>query len=81
MPTGAYNDFWLEKGELSLRTREGPRDIASVRANLPEYSSALQRRTSSLRVGVPRTFFYEDVDPQMLDAVERDDADPCEGVL
>ena len=20
MPTGAYNDFWLEKGELSLRT-------------------------------------------------------------
>ena len=48
-----------------------PRDIASVRATVPDYSSALQRRTSALRVGVPRTFFYEDVDPQILDAIER----------
>ncbi len=48
-----------------------PRDIASIRANVPNYSSALQRSTSTLRLGVPRTLFYDDVDPQILDAVER----------
>ena len=48
-----------------------PRDIASVRADVPRYSSALQRRTSMLRVGVPRTPFYDDVDPQILDAIEQ----------
>ena len=48
-----------------------PRDIASRRADVPNYSSALQRRTSALRVGVPRTLFYEEVDPQILDAIER----------
>jgi aspartyl-tRNA(Asn)/glutamyl-tRNA(Gln) amidotransferase subunit A len=48
-----------------------PRDIASISANVPNYSSALQRSTSALRLGVPRTLFYDDVDPQILDAVER----------
>jgi len=48
-----------------------PRGIASIRANVPNYSSALQRSTSALRLGVPRTLFYDNVDPQILDAVER----------
>ena len=48
-----------------------PRDIASIRADVPRYSSALQRTTSTLRVGVPRTPFYDDVDSQILDAIER----------
>jgi aspartyl-tRNA(Asn)/glutamyl-tRNA(Gln) amidotransferase subunit A len=48
-----------------------PRDIASISANAPHYASALQRSTSALRLGVPRTLFYDDVDPQILDAVER----------
>ena len=48
-----------------------PRDIASISAEVPNYSSALQRRTSALRLGVPRTFFYEEVDPQVLDAIAR----------
>ena len=48
-----------------------PRDIASISANVPNYSSALQRSTSALRLGVPRTLFYDNVDPQILDAIER----------
>ena len=46
------------------------RDIASISASIPNYSSALQRRTSALRLGVPRAF-YADVDSQILDAIER----------
>ena len=46
-----------------------PRDVASIRADVPRYSSALQRRTSMLRVGVPRMPFYDDVDSQILDAI------------
>ena len=48
-----------------------PRGIASIRADVPDYAAALLRRTSSLRLGVPRTPFYEDVDPQIAEAVER----------
>ena len=48
-----------------------PRDIASIRASVPDYSSALQRATSSMRLGVPRDLFFEDVDAEILDAVER----------
>ena len=48
-----------------------PRDIASMRASVPDYSSALQRATSSMRLGVPRSLFFEDVDAEILDGVER----------
>ncbi len=48
-----------------------PRDIASIRANVPDYSSALQRATSSIRLGVPRDLFFEGVDPEILDGVDR----------
>ena len=48
-----------------------PRGIASIRATVPDYAGALLRRTSSLRLGVPRTPFYDDVDPQIAEAVER----------
>ncbi len=46
-----------------------PRDIASIRLDVPNYSSALQSRTSRLRLGVPRAPFYEEVDAEILDAV------------
>jgi len=46
-----------------------PRDIASVRTDVPNYSSGLQRRTSELRLGVPRALFYEEVDAEILDAI------------
>ena len=47
------------------------RDIPSIRVPIPDYSSALYQRTSHLRLGVPRELFYEDVDGQVLDSVER----------
>ena len=47
-----------------------PRGIASIEADIPDYAGALRRRTSAMRLGVPRAF-YEDVDPQVLAAVER----------
>ena len=47
-----------------------PRGIASIEAEIPDYAGALRRRTSAMRLGVPRAF-YEDVDPQVLAAVER----------
>ena len=58
---------------LMLQAMAGydPRGIASIHAEIPDYASALRRPTSALRLGVPRTFFYEDVDPQILAAVER----------
>ena len=46
-----------------------PRGIASIRAEVPDYASALLRRTSSLRLGVPRAF-YDDLDPQVAEAVD-----------
>ena len=57
---------------LMLQAMAGydPRGIASIDADIPDYASALRRPTSALRLGVPRTF-YEDVDPQVLAAVER----------
>ena len=47
-----------------------PRGIASIEAEIPDYAGALRRRTSAMRLGVPRAF-HEDVDPQVLAAVER----------
>ena len=48
-----------------------PRGIASIRADVPDYAGALLRRTSSLRLGVPRTPYYDDLDPQVSEAVDR----------
>ena len=57
---------------LMLQAMAGydPRGIASIDAEIPDYASALRHPTSALRLGVPRTY-YEDVDPQVLAAVER----------
>ena len=48
-----------------------PRDVASIEADIPDYAGALLRRTSALRLGVPRAYYYDDVDPEILAAVER----------
>ena len=46
-------------------------DVTSVRTEPPSYIDALQRPTSEMRLGIPRSFFYEDVDPQITDSIER----------
>ena len=57
---------------LMLQAMAGydPRGIASIEAEIPDYAGALRRPTSALRLGVPRAYL-EDVDPQVLAAVER----------
>jgi len=46
-----------------------PRDIASIRTEVPTYTSALTRPVSAFRLGIPREL-YEDVDSQVLASVE-----------
>ena len=58
---------------LMLQAMAGydPLDITSIEADLPNFVAALQRRTSGLRLGVPREPYYEDLDPQIGEAVGR----------
>jgi aspartyl-tRNA(Asn)/glutamyl-tRNA(Gln) amidotransferase subunit A len=46
-----------------------PDDTSSVRMNVPQYQSALRRSTSAVRVGVPRDFFFDDLDSDFAAAV------------
>jgi Asp-tRNA(Asn)/Glu-tRNA(Gln) amidotransferase A subunit family amidase len=39
--------------------------------SVPDYGSQLGENPSSLRVGIPRTFFFEDLDPEVAWAVEQ----------
>ncbi len=48
-----------------------PGDLASIRAQLPAYLSAIYQRTSELRLGVPRAFFFDDLDEDIEDATEQ----------
>jgi aspartyl-tRNA(Asn)/glutamyl-tRNA(Gln) amidotransferase subunit A len=46
-----------------------PLDIGSRSMPVPNYSAAFRDRASSLRVGVARTFFFADLDPEIEMAV------------
>jgi aspartyl-tRNA(Asn)/glutamyl-tRNA(Gln) amidotransferase subunit A len=39
-------------------------------APVPDYRAALQARISGLRIGIPRTLFYDQLDPEIAAAVE-----------
>ncbi len=45
-------------------------DPASVNAPVPDYTQAFQMDTSKLRLGIPRSPFYENLDPEVAKAVE-----------
>jgi aspartyl-tRNA(Asn)/glutamyl-tRNA(Gln) amidotransferase subunit A len=45
-------------------------DPVSIRADLPDYASALYLNTGGLRLGVPRQPFYERLDPDIAAAVD-----------
>lgn len=47
-----------------------PRDVTSIRADVPAYVSALYRSASELRIGVTRAFFFEELDEDIEEAVE-----------
>jgi len=46
-----------------------PQDVGSRQMPIPDYSAALLGKVSSLRVGVARTFFFDDLDPEIEAAV------------
>jgi len=47
-----------------------PDDITSVDVSVADYVSALTEDTKSLRVGVPRAYFFEDLDAEVASAME-----------
>ncbi len=47
------------------------KDINSADISVDDYIAALVDRPQPLRVGIPRKFFYEDLDPEVADATEQ----------
>jgi aspartyl-tRNA(Asn)/glutamyl-tRNA(Gln) amidotransferase subunit A len=45
-------------------------DTTSEKMNVPDYSQAVGTRVSSLRIGVPREFFFADLDPEIDAAIK-----------
>ena len=45
-------------------------DPTTVDVPVPDYARALKMQTSRLRLGIPRTFFFESLDPEVAKAVE-----------
>ena len=56
---------------LMLIAGRDPRDPTSSHEPVPDYEAALDGDISGLRIGVPSTWFLEDVDAPVLDALER----------
>jgi aspartyl-tRNA(Asn)/glutamyl-tRNA(Gln) amidotransferase subunit A len=46
-------------------------DPACVDTPVPDYMASLQPETGHLRIGVPRKFFYEDLDPEVSSCMEQ----------
>ena len=46
-------------------------DITSQNVPVNDYGSSLSDSTTRIRVGVPRDYFYEDLDPEVFAAIER----------
>jgi aspartyl-tRNA(Asn)/glutamyl-tRNA(Gln) amidotransferase subunit A len=46
-------------------------DPASLDAPVPEFASHLDQLPSKLRIGVPRAFFFDDLNPEIAAAVEK----------
>ena len=46
------------------------RDVGSLNTSVPDYLSAMRSSTSSLRIGIPRDFFFEGLDPDIQAAME-----------
>ena len=47
-----------------------PKDRTSADRAVDDYAAALPQRAKPLRIGIPRSFFYQDLDPEIAAAVE-----------
>jgi len=46
-------------------------DVNSADMPVPDYPAALRDKSNPLRIGIPRKFFYEDLDPEVVSVVEQ----------
>ncbi|HEX9110645.1 MAG TPA: amidase, partial [Terriglobales bacterium] len=62
----------VEDAAIVLQAIAGydPADITSADVPVADYVSALREGAKSLRVGVPRAYFFEDLDPEVASAME-----------
>lgn len=62
----------VEDAALLLQPLAGydPLDPSSVDAPVPDYAAALARSSRTLRVGVPRAMFFDNLDPEVEAAVD-----------
>jgi aspartyl-tRNA(Asn)/glutamyl-tRNA(Gln) amidotransferase subunit A len=56
---------------LGVIAGHDPRDSTSIPAPVPDYASALRPQVSDITIGVPREYFGEGNDPEVLEAVNR----------
>jgi aspartyl-tRNA(Asn)/glutamyl-tRNA(Gln) amidotransferase subunit A len=56
---------------MTLIAGRDPRDPTSSHEPVPDYEAALDGDIRGLRIGLPSTWFLEDVDPPVLEAMER----------
>jgi aspartyl-tRNA(Asn)/glutamyl-tRNA(Gln) amidotransferase subunit A len=47
-----------------------PQDITSEEMKVPDYTQSLRASVSSIRIGVPREFFFADLDPDIESAMK-----------
>jgi aspartyl-tRNA(Asn)/glutamyl-tRNA(Gln) amidotransferase subunit A len=47
-----------------------PQDTTSIDAHVPDYAATIAATTSSLRLGVPRDYFYDELHPDIQAAME-----------
>jgi aspartyl-tRNA(Asn)/glutamyl-tRNA(Gln) amidotransferase subunit A len=62
----------VEDAALLLQAMAGydRHGISSIDATIPDYTQAMNRRTTSFRLGIPRAMFFDEVDPQISAAVQ-----------
>lgn len=56
---------------LGLIAGADPRDPATVDVAVPDYTAGLDDGVSGMVLGVPTTFFFDDVDPEVEESVRR----------
>jgi aspartyl-tRNA(Asn)/glutamyl-tRNA(Gln) amidotransferase subunit A len=56
---------------MTLIAGRDPRDPTSSHEPVPDYEAALDGDLRGLRIGLPSTWFLDDVDPPVLEAMER----------
>lgn len=54
---------------LSIIAGYDPHDSSSVAVSIPNYTDALRSRVSAVRIGIPRSAFYDKLDPPIERAI------------